>query len=732
MSKEKPDLLEGLNDQQVDAVLAPDDKPVMVLAGPGAGKTMTVVRRIAYLLDNLGYDPERLLITTFSRRAAEELRTRVSSYVGSYKAHRIQMGTIHASCLNILRKEGFEQQVAESYQIKRFIQDAMKSSPHWTPTIKRETDMVGWKFPYSWIETAKLEMVPAQKGSAIWFWNKIIQTRMHTGKVGPDDELGMTPQIASALAPWFEDCYTGLTASMTEAGLMDFADMLAWTWRLLQDDRKATDWAGRYSYLITDESQDTSQIQFQILEKLAGEHFYAVGDVEQSIYTWRQANPNNMREFLDRHPNAIVLPLEVNYRSTRTIIEHSNHLSEAGRAEGAEIKKEEEEGKIKEEYKRHEKVQEEVYAPQKSLFSRTIRPAPQALDGPSIFMMVFPNDQEEAKWIGGEVNSLIRDHGFQPRDIFVLYRVNAQSRPVEEQLTELKVPHAVSSGHGFWTRASVQDLLAYLWMGWKPNDAAFMRLYNKASRYMETSTRYLGTRFIDDCKKHVYEKEGLWEGMQRMYRTGDHDPRYRRGIDDFMRVVSEVHTAMTLREKVEIASLHYSDWHHKEEGGSDADDPLNEVMHAVWSAASRHDSISDFLAWTVRISEAQKRINQGKSNNVYLSTVHAAKGLEARAVFAIGMSDSALPHWLSGGTPPVIETVNGPLELRGHPWLPSPCPTSIKDERYVAYVLVTRAKERLYLSWSKGQGRKTNLSPSRFITEMGLDPDQAIQMEPDE
>ena len=680
------DPLENLDQLQTEAVLAPDDVPVLVLAGPGSGKTRVLSHRVVFLINNLGYDPSSLVVTTFTRKAAEELKKRAKEVLGSRVARDLNAGTIHALCLKILRAEGYQHSVAEGYHIKRILQGIMEKSPYLTSLIKMETNGVGWGFVNSWIESAKQSTIQASE-SKEWFETRIL--------LNPTVD---SPGVASELSPWLADCYQQLETQMKEEGLMDFADMLRWTALELRKPEVLARWRKKFSYVLTDEVQDVSWLQFEILEALGGQHIFAVGDEWQSIYGWRGASKANILGFMARHPDGKVYPLEVNYRSTKIIVSKANTLVKRDSVLAQEL------------------IQGIPTPSGGSWVAKTIRPRDDAPEGAEIHLSRFLNDDKEAQAVGEEIQRHL-NQGKTPKDIFVIYRTNAQSRPVEEELLERGIPYVVSSGVGFWLRAQVQDILSYLWMADRPNDGAFLRIYNWGSADFHNRTRYLGHVFVEACKEHGAT---LWEGMQVIRKERpEGSERWVQGIKDFTTMVGEIRDGLTLYDQLDIAIKHYMTFFHRDEGVNPEDDSAMETMSSLRSAALKHNTLGQFLNYTRRMQEIQKRKSNKIGDAVYLSTVHRAKGLEAPVVFGIGMSDSTLPHWASGGEKP---TLWDGRKAAPNPWLPSPMPTGIEDERCVAYVLITRPIEHLYLTWSENQGGKVGLNPSRFLTEMGLEP----------
>ena len=682
--------LEALNDDQLQAVVAPDDVPVVVLAGPGSGKTHVLVSRVAWLVNNLGYRPADIAVTTFTRKAASELNTRLSRFIPN--SGDLSISTIHSLCLRIIKRQGFDQDPVKDGYLKIALGKIMETSQFYTPNIRSNTDKVGWKWMHQWVQSAKLDLVPPEH-SLIWFRGKIASS------IDPNERAG--PMVIQDVGSWMADCYQRLQVKMDQDRMIDYADMLAIAWQVIDFDREK--WGRYFSYILCDEAQDTSRLQLDILNVLAGgERLFIVGDTDQSIYMWRNATPDNIGLFLDEHPDHLLYKLETNYRSTQEIVRLSRNLIS--------------------------------YAEQDERQSKAIIPRPDAEPGIEIVERSFPIDTDEAAWVGREVERLIKQEDYEPKDIFCIYRTNAQSQLIEEELVTRNIPYSVSSGNGFWSRLAVRDVLAILQLSVDPSDnPSFEQVFNKASWDFPTATRFLGRAFLAECYEHIpSDSSSLWAGMGALYHSHEVQQgsrrRWARSILDFTSMISTL-SQISHESRLEQTASWYNQWFHRDEGAADTDDIVTDTMESLVRAGEKFISTKDFLD-DVRMLQAIAK-QRNKKNAVYLTTVHSAKGLESRAVFGMGLNDSVLPHWSSGGTTPDIMTPAGTLfQVKRNPWLPSFHSGTVNDERYVAYVLMTRSMERLYLTWSGQQGKKVGLAPSRFLSEIRAAYTQPVELEP--
>ncbi len=694
---------DSLDEEQLAAVCAPDDCPVVVLAGPGAGKTRVLTHRVLYLIDVLGYKPQHILVTTFTRKAAEELRTRLGLLIPQRQAQQVTATTIHGIGMTLIRSTSTKQvEVAKEYQVKKALQQIMKDSAYYTDEIAHQTQHVGYKWVDGWLDAAKLSQVPVKK-SYEWFHEHITTSISAYAQMHPATDDPVPPsndndrrkkrkrnseyrdaemaKIPTELGRWFADCYQRLNNVLSGSGLITFADMLIMGYNIVKSDPER--WQRYWRYVLNDEGQDSEPIQLDMLDLIAAhQRLFLVADSDQSLFRFRGATPELIEQYVRDHPTTDVHKIQTNYRSTATIVDHAVRLI----------------GHSYDDDNKH--------------MQKNLRPRPDAPVGTTISVHRFATDLDEAHWVSDEILSLLHDNpDLTPKDIFVIYRTNAQSQAIEDVFLDSRIPHSLSSGKGFWDRGATKDLLSYLKLSVnQSDDESFERIYNKASVNHPTPTRYLGKQFLDSCRNFGAD---YFTGMTVMASSGRMPPRWNQGVLDMMYQLRQVMTT-SYPDKVNVVIQDYLSWKHREDGGGgEADDPLLDLCDVFTGVANRFDTVQGFLGHAERMAAASKRKN---TSGVYCSTVHSAKGLEAKIVFGIGINDSLLPHWASGGTIPTTPTYKPQINL----WLPSPHPGNEKDERCAAYVLTTRAIERLYLSWSVSQGTKINLTPSRFLTQLGV------------
>jgi len=660
-------ILGDLNESQLQAVVADTDHPILVLAGPGAGKTRTLVHRIAYIIDYLGFPADSILAVTFSRAAAAEMRRRLHLLLGP-RARDLRASTIHSYCYDLMHRRGVDSKPIEYDAQKRFVTDYIKTALIAQPKLRDVLNPTQWRWALSWIDAAKDELIPPAH-SLKWFADHI-QTNLRSV---PEMARG----VAAVEAPLLTDLYTKYQTHMHAEGLVDFSDMLVYALGTFRTEpavlAQEQEW---YRYVCVDELQDTSAIQYQILSLVAKHtHLFVVADEMQAVYAFRNADPNhNVLAFLKRHPQGEIIKLECNYRSTRTIVNVANRLLAAAPYEDDRYRK-------------------------------VLQPRPDAQEGLQVEVSYHRDDQEEADSVADKIEALIGATGYLPQDIFVLYRTNAQSAPIERALSARDIPHVLMAGLGFWERSATKDMMAYLRLYNKRFDnSAFERVCNYASIHMSTSgTRYLGRKFVEACKQ--LNPDSYWDATVSMAQNPP-EKSWRPGIHDFIRMMAGAPKSDSLGWSLPELVLYFTkqyDHHRQMEDTTDSTGWL--TGSAIASLSRRFPSLPRLIAYSVK--ESKKTKSEAESyKSVVLGTIHSAKGLERKVVFGIGITDSLLPHYLSRNL--------------YSPWLPPPVLLSISDERRVCFVLISRAAERLYLSCPMSNGWKPNMRPSRFLEEMGL------------
>lgn len=631
--------LDGLNPAQCEAV-EHKDGPCCVLAGAGSGKTRVLTMRIGRLVAECGIPARNILAVTFTRKAAGEMVERLEPIIGASALEDLNVGTFHSICYRILREEwkaqGREQyEPASEYWQKKTVRDIL------APPGKNNPDGMNWALDV---------------GQALAFisWQKnFLRT--------PDDELDRVPP---ELEVKYRTLYRLYERRKEQEKKMDFDDMLLWCYQLLKNNHSIRDkWASLFRYILVDEFQDTNLAQYEILKLWAHplNNVFVVGDDYQAIYGWRAAMVDFIIQFEKQWPGAKVVRLETNYRSTENIVKFSNLLI------------------------RHNRNQVE----------KNCQAHREAMQDPIIIHC--DDEDHEAAQVVEEIQNLTKDGDYRYGDCAVLYRINAQSRALEDALIGAGIPYVIYGSSGFYQRKEVRDILAYLRILEDPNDTEAI------SRVVNVPKRYLGKVFLQKAQEY-----GRRQGIPFLEALGKcpEASQYRyRGVRDFLWCIEELmrykdqlppsHMVMKVRELTQ-----YDAWLAEEDGTEDgADNPRIENLNALAGAASRFATLREFLAYAEQAASRSTDQEAG-SDKVQLMTLHRSKGLEFPVVFLVGMNQGLLPHRRS------MVYVNGEL-----------VPESVEEERRLCCVGITRARERLYLSTTEMyQGRPAD--PSMFLAEI--------------
>jgi DNA helicase-2/ATP-dependent DNA helicase PcrA len=641
---ERPELLTDLNPVQTEAVTHPGG-PLLVVAGAGSGKTRVLTRRIAWLIAEQGVSPFEILAITFTNKAADEMRQRVAALVGPV-AQRMWVSTFHSACVRILRREAPRLGYKSSFTIYDQA-DAVRLVGY----VLRDLNVDTKKFPprtvHGVISSAKNDLIDFEQYRA---GARTIYER----RIG--------------------EVYAEYQQRLQAASAMDFDDLLLVTVNLLQAYPDAlAHYQRRFKHLLVDEYQDTNRAQNELVLMLAREHrnVTVVGDSDQSIYSFRRADIRNILQFEEAFPDATVVVLEQNYRSTQTILDAANAL-----------------------------IANNAMRKPKALWTEQI-------GGELITQYYAEDEHDEGAWVASEIARLHTTIGGTGRDgrrfpwgdIAVFYRTNAQSRSVEEELVRHDIPYKVVGGTKFYDRREIKDVLAYLRAIANPADeVSLKRIANVPKRGVgETSIRRLeawaqrqGVPF-GDAFEHTEEAGvtgkavgGIRELVELLAelrsRAGGAEGEARWGP---ARLLEEILERTGYRAELEAE--------HTVEAAGRLEN-LSELM----GAADEAEDLDLFLEEVSLVADADEV--DGDESNVVLMTIHTAKGLEYPVVFMIGMEDGVFPHLRSLGEPDELE-----------------------EERRLAYVGITRARERLYLShaWCRSLWGQTQYNPpSRFLKEL--------------
>ena len=635
------DFLNGLNPQQRAAV-AHVDGPLLLLAGAGSGKTRVITHRIANLVEAHRVPGPCILAVTFTNKAADEMRQRVNSLLGGDLGRSAPIvATFHSFCVRLLRRDGDRLSEIRPGFTRNFIIYDADDQVSLLKSIYRELGLdekfLAYRAACSWVSHNKSQ------------------------KIAPQDvyKSAQDPK-ASRLAVIYDRYETRLRL----ANAVDFDDLLLEAVRLLQHDTELRQQYGRrFEFLMIDEYQDTNRTQYDLMRLLSDSHknVAVVGDEDQSIYGWRGADIRNILDFERDYPNATVIRLEQNYRSTKNILEAASALV----ANNKERKG-------------------------KWLWT-------EAGAGQKIGVFEAQDGESEALFIADTIEKLMVQH--PGNRVAVLYRTNFQSRQIEEALRRYNRKYLVVGGFSFYQRAEVKDLLAYLKVLLSPNDSiSLLRIVN-------TPARGIGKSTVEQIEAFALENQlSLWSGIVRMLDEGLFPGRAEASLKVFRNIIEEL-TAEVSRQTIDQtlrAILDRSGYLRMLEAVETPESEskvgnLMELVNAATDAAERGESATEFLDHAALVADSDSLDEQAQ---VSLLTMHNAKGLEFPFVFIAGLEEGLFPHTRS-------------LESR----------EGMEEERRLCYVGMTRAEKRLVLTHAKyrrkfGGSPPERCIPSRFLKEV--------------
>ncbi|MDW2982937.1 MAG: ATP-dependent DNA helicase [Rhodanobacter sp.] len=660
-------LIDSLNDAQREAVCAPPG-PCLVLAGAGSGKTRVLTHRIGWLMQVERVPPWAILAVTFTNKAAGEMRARLESLIPG-GTQGLTVGTFHGIAHRLLRRHWREAGLPEGFQIL----DADDQQR----LVKRVVAGLG-------LDEAKFP--PRQAAWTINGWKD-------EGKRPDAIEHRDHPVTATLVR-----IYQAYEDACRRAGLVDFAELLLRAHELwLKNPAVLEHYQQRWRHLLIDEFQDTNTLQYAWIRVLAGStgKVFAVGDDDQSIYGWRGARVENMQQFLKDFPGARTIKLEQNYRSTAIILKAANH----------------------------------VIARNGGRLGKQLWTA--GGDGERIALYAAYNEQDEARFVVERIREYVAEHG-SAKDCAILYRSNAQSRNFEEQLTQRNIPYRVYGGQRFFERAEIKDALAYLRLtANRHDDASFERAVN-------TPPRGIGERTLDVLRRRARsERTSMWEAALAELAGSELAGRAKNAVKGFLALVDEMaHTfrppslrendgeertdspntpasseparaALPLAEQIDHVLSHTGLRDHYEKDSRGNGETRIENLDELVNVASRFertqedldaglDELSAFLSHAAL--EAGEGQGEAWDDCVQLMTLHSAKGLEFPLVFLVGLEEGLFPSQRS-------------TEDEGR----------LEEERRLAYVGITRARERLVVSYAESRrmhGTEMLVRPSRFLAEM--------------
>ncbi|MFC1875578.1 ATP-dependent helicase [Chloroflexota bacterium] len=633
------DILSELNPAQKEAVETISG-PVLILAGPGSGKTRVITQRIAYLIRVCGVSPHRIMAVTFTNKAAREMEERLNRLVAGL-IKELTLGTFHAICARILRQDGKAIGVDRGFVI--YDREDQLS------LVKRSIQGAGFD-PKQYVPSAILSAISNAKSQML----------------APSDYIERSSSHFEEVVGRVYEQYQQL---LEQSNALDFDDLLLKAVQLFSANAEiSARYQNRYLYIMVDEFQDTNLVQYQLVKQIGGKYrnICAVGDPDQSIYSWRSADLRNILNFEKDYPEAKVVLLEQNYRSTKTILETASGIISAN-----------EQRKPRELWTDNE-------------------------PGRQITVIEAYNEQEEAQFVVREVERLIDKGWARLSDCAVMYRTNAQSRALEEAFIRYGTPYRLVAGTRFYERREVKDIIAYLRLIQNPCDGvSLMRIIN-------TPQRGIGQRSLSQLaawarSRGVSQFEALRLLASLAEEEKPFDIRTMRVLVGFPSMMEELIRWRQELNLVELFDLVIARTYYKEYllAMPDGEERWENVLE-LGTVARQYDDmgpgegLAAFLEGVTLVSDVDG-YNE-TAGVVTLITLHQAKGLEFPVVFIVGLEDGILPH---------IRSFDDPAQM--------------EEERRLCYVGITRAKKLVYLSYAFRRnlmGSSTANSPSRFLQDV--------------
>jgi len=635
--------LDTLNPPQRQAVTTTGG-PILVLAGPGSGKTRVLTHRIAYLIDELGVEPWRIMAVTFTNKAADVMRERTEALLGHYDGLRgLTIGTFHRICARMLRVQAEHIGINPRYVIFDS-DDQLQVTKQALRSLDIDEKRYRPRSIHSAISRAKNELILPGDYPTSTYYDEIVQR-----------------------------VYSRYQELLKLSNGLDFDDLLMKTVFMLRDYAEIRDqYQRRYEYILVDEFQDTNTAQYTLVKLLAGgqRNVFVVGDEDQSIYRFRGADYRNVERFRKDFPDATVILLEQNYRSTQTILDAANAVISRNR-----------------------------HRTPKKLFTEQGQ-------GEAITIHQAYDEQEEGAFILDEIIRLQKNGIATPGGCAIMYRTNAQSRAIEEAFVQRGMPYRLVGATRFYHRREIKDILAYLRLVQNPHDdVSLRRIINVPPRRIGNTTLNRLSRWATSQQISLYDALAILGGDAPA--SAANHPFSTRTLSALLNFYAMLQDWIELRTTISPAQLldrildesGYRDWLRdgSEEGEERWANILElRVVSTTYDEMSLDTALDTFLEEVALVSDAD---NYDSSSDITtLLTLHAAKGLEFDVVFIVGCEDGLLPHANSFEDP-----------------------ESMEEERRLAYVGITRAKKRLYLlhtfrraSW----GRSEISTPSRFLRDI--------------
>ncbi|BDH63268.1 DNA helicase [Lysinibacillus sp. PLM2] len=638
-------LLNGMNPQQAEAVKSTEG-PLLIMAGAGSGKTRVLTHRIAYLVVEKEVYPSKILAITFTNKAAREMRNRIDGLLGAGISESMWVSTFHSMCVRILRRNIDRIGISKNFSI---LDSADQLSV--VKNVLKQLNIDSKRFEpraiLSAISSAKNECITAD------------QYKANSNPNNPYEKV-----IAQV--------YEGYEKRLLKNQSLDFDDLIMTTIRLFERVPEVLEfYQNKFQYIHVDEYQDTNHSQYKLVQMLAAKfkNICVVGDSDQSIYRWRGADIGNILSFEKDYPNAKVILLEQNYRSTKTILQAANQVIENN----------------------------------ESRYPKKLRTDND--EGEKIVVFKAGNEQQEAQYVVKTIQQLMEKENRSLDDFAILYRTNAQSRVMEEVLVKSNMSYQIVGGTKFYDRKEIKDLLAYLRLiANNDDDLSLARIINEPKRSIGA------TSFERIATYAIQQDRSIFDAMNEVVFMGL-TPKATSAVEKFRDLIeglTKMQEYLSVTELVEqvIDKTGYRTMLQNEktiEAESRLEN-IEEFLSVTKAFEERSDdkSLIAFLTDLALVADIDALDKEDSSKgNIILMTMHSAKGLEFPIVFIIGMEENIFPH---------SRSLDDPAEM--------------EEERRLAYVGITRAEQKLYLTCAGSRtlfGRSSFNPPSRFLREISDD-----------
>lgn len=625
-------LKENLNEQQLQAVTETEGF-VRVIAGAGSGKTKALTQRYAYIVEALGINTSNILCVTFTNKAAQEMRKRVKRLVGE-NSDLSYITTYHGFCVRVLRED-----INKIKYPKNFIIMDVEDQKTVLRQVYNELGLTSKEFTFKQV----LRYISKQKTS-----QEYLQYILESKKNETDNEI--------------ERIFIRYLEKQQRNFALDFDDLLNFALYIFVNNPDVLEkWQKRLHYIQVDETQDSSQKQFMLIEMLSQFHknLFVVGDPDQTIYEWRGAKPEILVDFDKQFVDSKTIIMNQNYRSTPNILSLGNHI-----------------------------IKNNKIRVDKDMFT-------QNPEGVEVVHFHGENDYEEGLWVANEIKRLVKDENCKYSDFAILYRANHISRSIEQSLIRENIPYSVFGGIRFFERKEIKDVLAYLRLIEFEDDFSFLRVVN-------TPSRGLGKKFIENVAK-IAEKESisLYSALQQNITDKDLS---RKGAIEFVELIEKYKKSkadLIISDLVkEIMDESGLSAYYRTDGDTDRLDNIKELQNSIILLETQDEEQINLTEYLQEIAlYTDMDIEDDRNDRVKLMTIHTSKGLEFPYVFLCGFTEGVLPSAMS------IK------ERRAK---------AIEEERRLTYVAITRAEKALYITESEGFNFSTGLNkyPSRFLFEI--------------